>query len=670
MNKLLCTCFIYFFLFSGQAAYCQVSEDSLRAEINKATDDTVKARLYNRLFNLLAASDYIKAKQAAQEGLHHTTTMKWPKGIAVFKQNLGQLFSNNGEYDSALFYYNEALAVHLKNKDAINTSSTYNNMGAAAQNIKSDYATAANYYFKAKQYAEEGQDIGLQTTAVSNIAKVYSLQQDSAKAIQYSQQAVAIAQGAGNNDLLANTLESLGTAWYKEKKYDSARYYYNQAVTLYEQSGNSFGLASALSNQVLTFGSDYRKIIETRLRAQELYKESAPLHLSAITNTGNLGNAYFDLVRYDSLHTASYGGIIPDNKELLLARAQEYLKSAIQLCEQMGENDTRASFLGNLAEVQAYSGDYKNAYFNFKTFSELTDSIYSQESKNKIAAAESQQETDKKNAELAVKQLTLSNQRKILWGLAAGLMIVGLLGFLLYRQSRLRKKTNERLALLNAELAQANSVKTKFFGILSHDLRGPVARLINFLHLQKEAPELLTGKQKEEYEQKITSSAKALLDNMENILLWSKGQMEQFKPEKKNIPVADLFLYIREFFESADNIQFNFSVPEGLVVFSDENYLQTIMQNLTANAVEALKQTPHSSIEWKAYTNNNKVYLSVTDNGPGYPENVLNTFTDDNTSIQGRTGLGLFIIRDMAAAIQCHVQLKNTPSGAQAIIEL
>ena len=49
--------------------------------------------------------------------------------------------------------------------------------------------------------------------------------------------------------------------------------------------------------------------------------------------------------------------------------------------------------------------------------------------------------------------------------------------------------------VLNNQLDEANKVKAKFFGILSHDLRSPVANLIHFLHLQKNDPDLLGKEQ-------------------------------------------------------------------------------------------------------------------------------------------------------------------------------
>src|ERR1019366_3201030 len=104
------------------------------------------------------------------------------------------------------------------------------------------------------------------------------------------------------------------------------------------------------------------------------------------------------------------------------------------------------------------------------------------------------------------------------------------------------------LTKLNEQLEDANKLKAKFFAILTHDLRSPISSLVNFFQLQKRDANLLNEKQKAEQESKITKSALSLLVVMEDILLWSKGQMENFKPHKAHIPVENLYSYLGIFF--------------------------------------------------------------------------------------------------------------------------
>jgi C4-dicarboxylate-specific signal transduction histidine kinase len=95
------------------------------------------------------------------------------------------------------------------------------------------------------------------------------------------------------------------------------------------------------------------------------------------------------------------------------------------------------------------------------------------------------------------------------------------------------------------------------------------------------------------------------------------------------------------------------------------------MQNLTANAIKALQQTPAAAIKWKAWEENGHILLSITDNGPGMSAEKAKTLFDETAISGSRHGLGLHIIRDLAKAINC--QLRFTPetgSGTTFILTL
>ncbi len=289
----------------------------------------------------------------------------------------------------------------------------------------------------------------------------------------------------------------------------------------------------------------------------------------------------------------------------------------------------------------------------------MNDSLFSQEKKNEIAGLEGKHNLAVKDQEIALNKLTLATQRRNQFALMAGLGFLVIIGGLLYWQSRSRKKTNTTLMVLNNQLDEANKVKARFFGILSHDLRSPIVNLVHFLHLQKDSPDLLNGKQRASQHQKISESAESLLNTMEAMLLWSKEQMESFRPNIKMIAVGDLFDYIENFFGQTGHVSFRFDFVPGTMIPADENYLRTIMQNLTSNAIRALKNTPNAVIEWKAKTEADKIVLSITDNGPGIEPTRARSLFDESVVSNEKTGFGLHLIRDLAKAIQYKIAVES-----------
>ena len=160
---------------------------------------------------------------------------------------------------------------------------------------------------------------------------------------------------------------------------------------------------------------------------------------------------------------------------------------------------------------------------------------------------------------------------------------------------------------------------------------------------------------KEQIESETLTSAENLLGSMEDILLWSKGQMENFKPKFENVLISKIFNDNQKHFSSESETSILFENPENLKIYTDENYLKTIIRNLTGNAIKALAKTKNPIIIWKAWQENGNNYLSVQDNGPGAHLEQFKALYDEKEVVGIQSGLGLHLIRDLAKAINCEI---------------
>ncbi|WP_460966703.1 ATP-binding protein [Spirosoma migulaei] len=635
--------------------------DSLVAELPKAANDTVKGRLYRVIAEEWFFTNIDQALHYSRLGLQHTTRMKWERGIGVFNGYIGRAYSDKGNYDSCLYYFKKAVRIYKTLGDTWNLASTTNNIGVAEQNIRSNYPAATHYYFEALGYAEATHDNYLIGLNLDNISEIYRIQKNYPKALQFGLRALALRQQQHNPDInarreLAASLTSMAALYTQMKNWTKARQYGLKALAEHEKVDNKEGLAKTYGNLAVAMQTEYSQKIRYALKAKQLWDSINPRHLDAVNNLANLGIAYLDLVRYDSLNTVR---IQPQDRQKRLQLAGDYLNTSIGLSADKGEVSDQAYFRGNLAELQALRGDYKAAYQNFRAYQAIQDSLYSQENKNKIAGLEGKRELELRDKQLEINRLVIAGQERQQLALLVGIGLLVVIGGLLYWQSRTRQQTNTTLLHLNQELDEANQVKTRFFAILSHDLRGPIANLINFLHLQRENSDLLPPDQVARHQQNITEAAEGLLDTMESMLLWSKGQMQQFKPDIKVIPVESLYDYLQRFFVGVPTVRFTFDTPEGLQVATDEDYLRTIMQNLTSNAIQALKNNPDAYIQWQARPENGRVVLTITDNGPGMSQSQLKALYTNDAAILGKSGLGLHLIRDLARAISCQISVRS-----------
>jgi len=349
-------------------------------------------------------------------------------------------------------------------------------------------------------------------------------------------------------------------------------------------------------------------------------------------------------------------------------------KKAIEILKSASKNaltyDKESYVMINkkLSESYAALGLWQKAYQYNEIYSKYNDEMMQESAKQNIANAEARYQNKTKGQEIknlsaqnTIKNIQIADAKKQRIYLISGMILVGIIGLLLFLQNQNRKKTNQKLQLLNKELDEANKIKARFFGILNHDLRSPVSNLIHFLHLQKESPELIDEATALRMQTKVISGAENLLSSMEDILLWSKGQMENFKPHLQKIEVATLFEETKKHFASVENIQLLFENPDNSIINTDENYLKTIIRNLTGNAIKALAKTSNGKIIWKAWQENNQTYLSITDNGTGGTQEQFKALYDDSEVIGIKSGLGLHLIRDLATAINCKIEVSSKP---------
>src|ERR1700754_3846005 len=624
--------------------------DSLVAGLPALKEDSNKVRAYGRVAATYMQVDQQKGFNFIDSGLQLADKLHWKKGIANLRNNKGLMVGDTGNNTLARAYFEQSYVLNKELDSKINQINNLNNIGRSYQR-ESDFSQAMQYYYKALALAEEIKDDQKIAMVGTNITASFATQKNYAKATEYAEMTVKHGELAKSPDDVAKALLFLGIIKMDTKDTVAAKTYMERALKIYEELNNKPKVAEVLVNMTELEYPNHKKAMEKMLAAQEILDAVSPGSLAAIANVTNLGSTYYELAMQST----------QPERNRYLQQSEAYLLRGIDLCKHTGNAEYLAKLNLSLADLEEAKGNYRSALDHYKTWSATNDSLYSQDKKNELAGLDGKYKIALKDKEIAFAKLALESQQETRYGLIGCLTLSLVIVTLLYLQSRNRKKTNTTLMVLNNQLDEANKIKAKFFGILSHDLRGPVANLIHFLHLQKNAPDLLGKADQAAHRQTISQSAEDLLNTMEAMLLWSKEQMEDFKPNIKNVAVSDLFDHLRKFFPQTDPVQLQFSHEPGLMVLTDENYLQVIMQNLTANALKALKSNPSGRIEWKALKDEGSTILSITDNGPGISEDQIKTLYEEGSSLNAKTGFGLHLIRDLAKAIRYRITIRSQP---------
>jgi len=217
-----------------------------------------------------------------------------------------------------------------------------------------------------------------------------------------------------------------------------------------------------------------------------------------------------------------------------------------------------------------------------------------------------------------------------------------------------RKKAEISLQESEIRLKELNTTKDKFFGIISHDLRGHFTSILGYaelLKLKKDEIQLQKNKIYVDKLYEVSSNANTLL---ENLLEWSRIQMNQhhFEPESIDLKtlINEIIAVMKPQIKDKD-IQVNYNIERPALIKGDYNMMNSIMRNLISNAVKFSNINGEITISLQKESNIN--IISVSDNSIGISKHnqaklfsLSENYTTKGTSGEKGIGLGLLICKD------------------------
>ncbi|RYY37237.1 MAG: tetratricopeptide repeat protein [Sphingobacteriaceae bacterium] len=411
--------------------------DSLKQDLAANTEkDTNQVRLIYRIADGYSAVSSDSAMVYLTRGLSLAKQLNWQKGIAAFYNNIGNIYNDNSDYAKALKYYNNALKINTQIKNVNNIVSNLNNLGSVYQR-KGNYAKSQEYNFEALKAVNGVNSPGLIALINYNIANIYFIQNDLKKALVYFNKSLKIYQQENDDRGVANIYKSIANIYNTQNQASKAASYYTKALVLYRNIDNKIGEATVLSQLGILYDNNPDKKLGYLLQAEKIFDEVSPLYTTAITNIGNIGGTYAAIFINRNLSLNGRYENIPDNYTAVAEKALLYLNKAVDYSKEAGDSENLSYFADNLAQLQEKTGQYKSALENFKLSKSIDDSLYSQESKNKIAELEAGFLFQKKENDYKQKQEIASfKMRQII--LYSALAIIIISSILIYYLNRAR----------------------------------------------------------------------------------------------------------------------------------------------------------------------------------------------------------------------------------------
>ncbi len=231
-----------------------------------------------------------------------------------------------------------------------------------------------------------------------------------------------------------------------------------------------------------------------------------------------------------------------------------------------------------------------------------------------------------------------------------------------------RKANMDALEKSQNDLQYEVDVKNRFFSIISHDLKSPFNSLLGMTQMMSQMADSFSKDKLVEYSTDVNEAAEKVFNLLQNLLEWSRLQMEGGKFEPQNISLHDLV-------DESINVLSPVAMEKNVVltnattkdtVFADREMVQTVIRNLITNAV---KFTPSGGkVGLSSEINDDMVQVTVSDNGIGVSkEQISDIFAlDQKTSTTGTagekgTGLGLPLCKEMLERNGGHIWVESSP---------
>ncbi|MEP6675726.1 MAG: sensor histidine kinase [Ferruginibacter sp.] len=624
-----------------------LSVSQLHAQTNKTIDsiekaiqnqkDTILVKSYNELTWQYRNVNKDKAIKYGNKAIELGKQFNFKKGIAQAYNDLGIIYYDRQDFDTAIFLYQQAFPIRMELKDDKGVAALYNKIGIVYQK-EAKFDSALNYAQKALQLYEKINDkVGI-SYSLNNIGIVNQNMGNVDKALQYQEQSIAIKEEIHDRLGLAGSYINVGNIYVIKKDIEKAKEYYAKG----EQMSREIGDPEYLSNSLNNIASMYEKVGD--------YKKAFPLAEESFALRSKLGDT-----KGQVSCLVNMGNILKSDKQY--KPAEEKFLQGLKLADTLSSClPEKAKIYDGLSQLYEATGDYKKSTEMARLTVQYNDSIYTADMNKQFSEMETKYQTAKKDKEIQQQQLEITQKKyelvkKQYWlygsiGLA---LLAGLLGYSYYRRYKLRQEKK-----LQTEVMKQQDIATKAVIVAEENERRRIAAELhdgvgqmmsaakmNLSSFESELPFASEG-QKLAFEKALS-----LVDESCKEVRSVSHQMMPNALLKSGLASA-----IREFIDKIDSrvIKINLHT-EGLNDRLDSN-TETVLYRVIQECVNnVIKHSGASHLDISLIKDEDGVAATVEDNGKGF----------DNTDKDKFEGIGLKNIMTRVQYLKGTVDFDSSP---------
>lgn len=535
-------------------------------ELAQKTGDQAKiAQAHSDLGNAYnQRGDFARAKNAYKTALNIRTSLADSAGMAGSKSNLASIHQRLFQTDSAMMYYVEALAYYEKTGNDRYVNFVKNNLAVLHEDLR-NYPKALQLYAEVAEYREKNQMIPDLAMLYNNMGNIYKNTKEFDKSEEYLNRALETGLKAGDSLVISVTYLNLASMYNAAEKPDQAIVAAQTGIKIAEKVNSNY--------------------------------DQAMMQYA-------LGNSYIKKRDYLKAKTA--------------------YQSAIGVLEQLEAKEEVSSIQLRMIPVFAALNMPDSAQYYTDLYIDYRNNLTEEQIEQLTAELQTKYETEKKDQEIAQQQLALRNKNIQLYGSLVLALTLAVVGYLLYKQQKLKNRQLQQESELKAALAQLetqNKLQEQRM-LISRDLHDNIGAQLTFIisaieNLKYFEPikEQLTAR----YDTIAGFTKQTITELRDTIWAMNSGQVTL---DSLMLRIQD---YVQKARESKSSMHFACEVAENLdshslLASSDSIQVLRIVQEAVQNAV---KYSEASQVQIKFHATKKDLVATIHDNGRGFDQETI-----------------------------------------------
>jgi signal transduction histidine kinase len=226
---------------------------------------------------------------------------------------------------------------------------------------------------------------------------------------------------------------------------------------------------------------------------------------------------------------------------------------------------------------------------------------------------------------------------------------------------------NNDLKEKNFQLQKSNSIKSKFLSLISHDIRGSVATIDDFIKMIINEFDDYDSSQLKLILNSLGQNASSSREVLEDLLSWSRNEILELEPDMKFVDIIDVFEKVLFYFKQPIQMKgikiIKAYDTKKAFISADENMITVIFRNIISNAIKY--NYKNGEIRIKVVSVGDKYEIGIEDTGTGMDNDTIDKLFKYNenhakgTHGESSAGIGLILTKEFLDKLDAKISVTS-----------